>query len=81
MGWIYSDLFWLFCPDFADVIIRYQTFECLEAAGVNIRVNEVVGMVAKLIMIIVIIPLNGRFLDRPVHALDLTIGPLVSNFG
>ena len=38
-------------------------------------------MVAKLLMGIVVVTVNGRIFERTVHALDLTIGPRMFGFG
>lgn len=75
MGWIYSEPFWLFCPDFADVLIECQAFEGFEAAGVIVGIHEIAEVAAQLVVVVIIIALDSRVLDRPVHALTLSIGP------
>lgn len=81
MGWIYSEPFGLRCPDFADILIGCQAFEGFEAAGVIVGVDEVAEMAAQLVVIVVVIAFDSRLFDRPVHALNLTVGPGVRDLG
>ena len=36
-----SESLWLFCPEFADVLIRREAFECLEPSGEIIGCDEI----------------------------------------
>jgi hypothetical protein len=81
MGWVYSEPFWLKCPDFADVLIGCQAFEGFEAAGVIVGVDEVAEMAAQLVVIVVVIAFDSRLFDRPVHTLNLAVGPGVGDLG
>jgi hypothetical protein len=65
--------FWLGSPAFADELIGRETFEGLEPPTEIVGVDEVGEMPAKLSVIVVMIPLDGRVFDRAVHALDLAI--------
>jgi hypothetical protein len=38
-------------------------------------------MPAQLVMVFVVVALHGCFFERPVHSLDLTIGPGMVRFG
>ena len=38
-------------------------------------------MSSKLVMAVVVVPFDGCFLDRPVHSLDLTVGPGMIDLG
>ena len=49
----------------------------LEPSGVVEGVEEQIKLSARLLVVIVEIPLDGGSLDRSVHALDLTIRPRV----
>jgi len=46
-----------------------------------VGVDEVGKVSFELIVSIVIIALDGRFLDRAIHSLDLAIGPGMFDFG
>jgi len=46
------NLFWLRCPDFADILIGCPAFEGFEAAGVIAGVDEVAEMAAQLVVIV-----------------------------
>lgn len=81
MGWIERESFGLFCPSFANEFVRREAFEGLEAATEIVAGNEVSQMLPKLIMAVVIIAFDGSVLDRPVHALDLSIGPRMFRSG
>lgn len=75
MDRIEPESFGLFCPAFANEFVWCEAFEGLEATTEIVAGDEVSQMLPKLIMTVVIIALDGSVLDRPVHALDLAIGP------
>src|SRR5262245_59105908 len=54
---------------------------CLRPPSVVVGVDEVSKVSFELIMSIIMVTLDGRFLDRAVHALDLTIGPRMLDLG
>ena len=73
--------FWLGSPGFADVFVRRETLEGLQPPSVVVGIDEVGEVGFELIVSVVIVALDGRFLDRAVHALDLTIGPGMLDLG
>ena len=81
MGWIECESFWLFCPTFADVFVRCEAFEGLEATTEVVGGDEVSEVLAKLIMALIIIAFDCRILDGPVHSFDLAIGPRMLRLG
>jgi hypothetical protein len=68
-------------PAFADVLVRRQALQGLQPSSVVVGVNEVGKVCFELIVSIVMVALDGRFLDRAVHALDLAIGPGMLDLG
>ena len=81
MDWIEFESVGFFCPDFADVLVGGETFESLETPSVVVGVDEVCEMALELPMAVVVIALDGGFLDGAVHALDLTVRPRMFDFG
>ena len=77
MDRIEPEAFRFFCPLFADELVRREPLEGLEPAAEVVGGNEVVKVLSELGMIFVVIALDRRFLDRPVHSLDLAIRPWV----
>jgi hypothetical protein len=73
--------FWLGSPAFADVFVRREAFQGLQPPSVVVGVDEVGKVSFELIVSIVMVALDGRFLDRAVHALDLAIGPGMLDLG
>ncbi len=72
MEWIECESLWFGCPDFADVFVRPEAFEGLQPSGKIISFDEIFKVLTELLMALVIEALAGRFLDGPVHSLDLT---------
>ena len=70
-----------FCPCFHDEFVGRQTLESFEPAGIVVCVDEVGEVGFELLMPVVMVALDGGFFDRPVHALDLSVGPRVLDFG
>jgi hypothetical protein len=58
-----------------DELVRREPLEGLEPAAEVVGGNEVVKVLSQLGMISVVIALDRRFLDRPVHSLGLAIRP------
>lgn len=81
MGWIEGESFWLFCPGLADEFVRSEALEGLEPPSVIVGIDEIGKMALELPVAVVVIPLDGGFLDRPVHSFDLAVRPRVLDFG
>lgn len=65
----------LICPAFADVFIGRETLEGFEPFGEVVGRDEVGEVFAQLVVVLVVEAFDGCFLDRPVHPLDLAVGP------
>jgi len=65
----------------ADVLVRREAFQGLEPSSVIVSSNEVGEVALELVVTIVVIAFDCRFLDSSVHALDLTIGPRMLDLG
>ena len=81
VGWIDIESLGFACPDFADVFVRRKALQRLQSACAIVGYNEVGNVRFKLRMGIVVIPFYRRFLDRPVHPLNLPVGPGVVHLG
>ena len=81
MGWVYLESFWFFCPTLNDVFEGRQPFECLQSSCVVVSVDEVLEVRAKSGVIFVVVALHGGFFQRPVHPLNLPVGPGMVWFG
>ena len=53
----------------------------LQPAPIIIGVDEVVEVCGQLGMAVVMVALDGGFLDRPVHPFDLSVGPGMLDLG
>ena len=73
--------YWFGCPCFADGFVGGETLEGLQSAAEVVGVDEVVEVPAELVVGVVVEALDGGFLDRPVHAFDLTVGPGMARLG
>lgn len=80
MGWIEFEVLGLFCPSFADELVRGKTFEGLESAGEVVGGNEVGQVSAQLVMGFIVKAFDGGVFECPVHAFDLPIGPRMLGF-
>ena len=58
-----------------------EAFEGLEPSTIVVGVDEVGEVAFELIVAVVVIALDGGFLDGSVHAFDLTVGPGVLDLG
>ena len=76
-----AESFRLDCPSFTDELVGREAVEGFEPSGKIVGGDEVVEMPDKLAVRLVVIPLHGRVLDRPVHPLDLPIGPGMIGLG
>ena len=81
MDWIEFESFWLFCPDFADVFVGREAIEGFEPSSVVVSVDEVRQMGFELLMAVIVVAFDGGFLNGPVHALHLPVGPWMPDFG
>ena len=72
---------WLICPAFADELVWRETLECLEPLGEVVSRHEVGEVSAQLIVGFVVEAFDGCLLERPVHSLDLAVGPRVPRLG
>ncbi|MDA9535300.1 hypothetical protein ACM41_03085 [Bradyrhizobium sp. CCBAU 21362] len=57
------------------MFVRREAAQGLQAPSVVVGGDEVGKVSFELIVSIIVVALDGRFLDRAVHALDLAIGP------
>src|SRR5450432_2767021 len=81
MDWIELESFRLFCPESADEFVWCEALQGLEASREIIGCDEVGQMRFRVVMAVVVIAFDGRFLDGSVHALDLTVRPGVFDLG
>jgi hypothetical protein len=77
---IEPELIRVFCPAFADVFVRCQASKGFEALGKVGGGQEVFEVFAELIVAVVVVAPDSGILNCPVHSLDLTIGPRVTDF-
>ena len=75
MVWVLSEAVWLEGPCFADSFVGCEACESLESFGEVVGVEEGREVGPELLVGAVVITPDGRFLERPVHPLDLTVGP------
>ena len=78
---IERELFPLGCPCFADGFVGCEAFEGFEAAAEIVGVDEVGQVASELLVCFVVEAFDGGFLECPVHAFDLSVGPRVAWFG
>lgn len=72
---IQPESFGLVCPAFADVFVRGEAAQSLQATSVIVGADEIVEVGGKLGMAVVMVAFDGRLLDRSVHPFDLAVGP------
>ena len=65
----------LFCPAFADVFVWGEAFEDLEPFGEVVGGHEICEVFAQLVIGLIVEALDRCLLERPVHPLDLSVGP------
>jgi hypothetical protein len=78
---IQSESFGFGCPSFADELEGGEAVKGLQSPSVVVGGDEVGEMPNELIVGCVVISLDGRVLDRPIHPLDLSIGPRMIGLG
>jgi ATP-binding cassette, subfamily C, bacterial len=77
MGWIEDKSVWLACPDFADVFEGREALERLQPPPIIVGIDEVVEVHCQLRVTVIMVALDGRFLDSSVHPFDLSVGPRI----
>jgi hypothetical protein len=73
--------FWLFLPTLTNIFIRGTPSEGFESLGEVVRHQEGVEVCFQVLMGLIIVFFNCRFLERSIHALHLAIGPGMVSFG
>jgi hypothetical protein len=81
MGWVYGKSVWLGCPYCADVFEGCEALEGLQPPPIIVGIDEVVKVGSQLRVAIVMVSLDGCFLDCSVHPFDLAVGPWVLDLG
>lgn len=81
MDWAESKSIWGLRPEFAEVFVGCEAFECLESSNEVAGFEEVVPVRFELIVGVVKVSLHGRVLDGSVHALDLSVRPRMVGLG
>src|SRR5919206_3102786 len=81
MEWIEPEAFGLACPLFANELVWREAFQGLQAPAEVVGGDEGGEVLSELVAAGVVEALDGRVLDGPVHALDLTIRPRVPRLG
>jgi hypothetical protein len=81
MGWVRDETVWFLGPYFADGFEGREALEGFEPPPIGIGVDEVVQVGVELPMALVMRPVDGGILDRPVHAFHLAIGPGMLDLG
>ena len=72
---------WLCCPGFADELVGGEAFEGLEPPGEVVGGDKVCQVAAELVVGFVVEAPDGGLFDRPVHPLDLAVGPRMLRLG
>ncbi len=65
----------LVLPCLADGFVGSEPFEGLEPAAEIVGGAEVAEVLPELVVAVVMVALDGSFLDRPVHPFHLAVGP------
>ena len=78
---VQSESFRLGCPSFADELVGGEAIEGLQPPSEIVGGEEIGEMPNELVVGFVVISLDGRVLDCPVHPLDLSIGPRMIRLG
>ncbi len=81
MGWVESKFIWGLGPEFAEIFVGCEAFECLESSGEVVGPEEVGQVRFELVVGVVEVSLDRSVLDGSVHALDLPIGPGMIGLG
>src|SRR5271165_3493526 len=81
MEWVETESLWLDCPGVADEFVGCLAVQRFEPASEVVGRHEVTEMAAELVVVVVMISVNRGFLNGPVHAFDLAVGPRMFGFG
>ena len=81
MGWIESKSFGFLRPDFADELVGSKALRGLEPLGEIVSGDEVAEVSLQLVVAVVVVALDGRFLEDPIHTFDLAVGLGVVGLG
>ena len=74
MDWVQFESSRLCCPAFADELEGREDLEGLQSSAEIIGACEGSEVCFQLTMAVVVVALDGGFLDGPVHSLDLAVG-------
>ena len=75
VDWVQSKSSGFSKEDFAEVLIRSESFKGLESASEVVSRNKVAKVRLHLLVIVVVVTTDGGVLDGAVHAFDLAISP------
>ena len=81
MGWVECKSVRFILPAFTDEFICGKSSEGFEPTGEVVSGNEVVEVNSELFPAVIVVALDGGFLDGPVHAFDLSVGPGMVGLG
>ena len=81
MDWLELESFGLDCPLLADELVGREALEGFEPSSEIVGVEEVGEVAAQLVVVVVVIPFDGRLLDCSVHSLDLAVRPGMVRLG
>jgi hypothetical protein len=72
MGWIESESFWFFGPDFADIFERREPLSVFRRR-VIVGVDEVSEVSPKLVVVVILGSPDGHLLDGLFHPLESSV--------
>ena len=75
MDWVECKSVWVVDPEFADGFVGCETAKGLESPGEVVGCDEVRQVRFELFVGVIEEAFDGGFLDGPVHAFDLSVGP------
>lgn len=81
MEWVDGESEGCFLPLLADELIGSEAFESFESFGEVVGHEEGLQVFLELLMGLIVEAFDGGILERPVHVLDLPVGPGMFGFG
>ena len=81
MEWVDGKSEGCFLPLLADELVGCEPLEGLKPFGEVVGHEEGLHMLFELLMGLIVEAFDGRFLESPVHAFDLPIGPWMLRLG
>lgn len=81
MDWVESKSICFLGPEFAEVFVGREAFECFETSDEVVGFEEVGQVRFELVVGVVEVSLDGGVFDGSIHALDLPVGPGVVGLG